>query len=426
MGREGILQPLLFERVQHFIFGSDLVKGVINFKYENHARVLLLEDLYHYLFLRFVFTCSCVYAGYKRSFGKTGGPYMTIALVIVVGFGNLVRLLKQLYSLWEERQYAGISYYFCDYMKWIELFSYLVVVFFVPVTMMVSAESDVLRGFMASASVLLWVKMLYYAQAFKSTGPMVVMIREIVKDIRWFLCLLLAFLLGFGVAFFVLLGEMSNDRFTKEANAFNCEDFIPEQSDDTNGTCSASGGVNGTFAFSNGTGGFQGLVHLANTEETIFFRNPFASMLTVFLLMLSDISEILQTVFNAEGVSDGTKIVVFLLIIIFLASVAIVLLNLLIAIMGDSFDRVKNHEKTLYLQRRAEVIQDLEMGLSKKRKKEIKCGILDFGLLKIESCCAACALVTRSDATCTFLFRIFSLHWKNLIGKDVLWISNEE
>lgn len=179
---------------------------------------------------------------------------------------------------------------------------------------------------------------------------MVVMIREIVKDIGWFLFVLVAFLVGFGVAFFVLLGNVNADD--------DAADFV-QRLDETDGNRSDFG-TNFSRLLRNGS------------DDVLWFRSPWASLLTVFLLMLSDISDIVSVVYDADHIHVGTQVLAFILLCIFLGAVAIVLLNLLIAIMGDSFDRVKNHEKTLYLQRRAEVIQDMEIGLSRRRKKEYK------------------------------------------------------
>lgn len=94
-------------------------------------------------------------------------------------------------------------------------------------------------------------------------------------------------------------------------------------------------------------------------------------MLVMFLLMLSEVGD------STDAIHDGnldemTKALAIVILVIFLAAVAVVLLNLLIAIMGDSFDRVKNHEKSLFLQKRAEVIQDMEMCLSYRRRQKFK------------------------------------------------------
>lgn len=94
-----------------------------------------------------------------------------MVIIVVVGLGNFVKLLNQIRSLCEERQYNGIIYYMRDWMKLIELTSYIVVIISVPISLMAyKRPSTVLVGFMASASVLLWMKLLYYAQAFKATG----------------------------------------------------------------------------------------------------------------------------------------------------------------------------------------------------------------------------------------------------------------
>lgn len=96
------------------------------------------------------------------------------------------------------------------------------------------------------------------------------------------------------------------------------------------------------------------------------------STLTMFLLMLSDVSDIVELIIKHEELNNETKILAIVLIVIFLAAVAIILLNLMIAIMGDSFNRVKTDEQTQFLKRRAQVIQDMEMGLSGPKKRRFK------------------------------------------------------
>jgi len=92
----------------------------------------------------------------------------------------------------------------------------------------------------------------------------------------------------------------------------------------------------------------------------------------MFLLMLSDVSEIVELIIDHDELNNATKTLAIILIVIFLAAVAIILLNLMIAIMGDSFNRVKTDEQTQFLKRRAQVIQDMEMGLSGPKKRRFK------------------------------------------------------
>lgn len=53
-------------------------------------------------------------------------------------------------------------------------------------------------------------------------------------------------------------------------------------------------------------------------------------------------------------------------------TIMIILLNLLIAIMGDTFDRVKGTEDTQFLLGRADVIDDVEAMLSQQEKDRIE------------------------------------------------------
>lgn len=200
MGNEGILQPLLLHQAPHFFFGTELVKGVINYKYKIYGRMLLLEDFYHYLFLLLVFTASAIYAGIERGFGHKGGNILTTLLVTIVALGNLLHSLKQWHSLWVEARTIGLRHYMRDYMKLIELFSYILVVFAFPLSLTIrklrnssnddetpgkmpgnrtnitatsqddNEDSEVVLGMMAVVAVLLWLKLLYYMQAFESTG----------------------------------------------------------------------------------------------------------------------------------------------------------------------------------------------------------------------------------------------------------------
>jgi hypothetical protein len=53
-------------------------------------------------------------------------------------------------------------------------------------------------------SVLLWSRVVHYACAFHLTGPMVRMVIEIVKDMKYFLLLVACMAVGFGLAFYLL------------------------------------------------------------------------------------------------------------------------------------------------------------------------------------------------------------------------------
>jgi hypothetical protein len=53
-------------------------------------------------------------------------------------------------------------------------------------------------------SVLLWSRLLHYMCAFSTTGPLVSMLLQICKEIRYFMLLVLCMSIGFGIAFYLL------------------------------------------------------------------------------------------------------------------------------------------------------------------------------------------------------------------------------
>lgn len=98
-------------------------------------------------------------------------------------------------------------------MKWLEIISLLMLAFVAPVMHFEthfgkagsSAEDSVqMHPLVAVLSILLWWELLFYAQPFKHTGPLVIIIQEILKDMIFFLVLAVSIMFGFGVAFFVL------------------------------------------------------------------------------------------------------------------------------------------------------------------------------------------------------------------------------
>lgn len=61
-----------------------------------------------------------------------------------------------------------------------------------------------LRPAASTSLILVWVKLFYYLRAYKSTSQLIRMIIEIVKDIRYFLLVLLIGIFGFAGGFYIL------------------------------------------------------------------------------------------------------------------------------------------------------------------------------------------------------------------------------
>lgn len=136
--------------------------------------------------------------------------------------------------------------------------------------------------FLAVALFLKWLGLLYFLQAFSSTGPLVRMVFQIIVDMRYFLVVLSIALLAAGSAFYALLHNSESE-----------------------------------------------------SEANNPFRTPGAALFFMFrMLILGD--------FDTDSFVFGEyKVLVQVLFVLVMVLTLIILLNLLIALMSDSYERIQ-------------------------------------------------------------------------------------
>lgn len=102
-------------------------------------------------------------------------------------------------------------------------------------------------------------------------------------------------------------------------------------------------------------------------ESKKLFGDVGLAMVTSFGMMLGETQLESLALLTHQGFLRFVGTVMYVL---YLLAMMIVLLNLLIAIMGDSFDRVKNSEEVHFMKGRAQVIDDLETMMSKEKRDD--------------------------------------------------------
>jgi len=343
----GILRQLKLANFDTHALDCKVLQGVISFKWNLFARRLVLRDLAWHFALILVYSGTVVTQKSADANGSETHPSLlvlqivgtwTIASVAASKPLNLARLYSQLRTRYKARRQMleritgdrswkhFLAYEFWAYSNW-EVLD-ITVYFFMIVSLLPTYSheftDDSLQWTSPLAFLLLWWKMMYYGQAFQNTGPLVITIFQIFSDISFFLMLLVANFAGFTFAFYVLFiidrREICNSAEidTEEGASF----------------CDAFGGWGRTAA-------------------------------TVFVMMLGEFDP--ETFFTS---SNSAVAVAFLVIYLLLS--AVLLLNLLIAIIGDSFDRVKRHETAHFLKGRAQVIQAMEDSLWPWQEKTLR------------------------------------------------------
>ena len=157
---------------------------------------------------------------------------------------------------------------------------------------------------MAVALPVTYLNTLYYMQGFDESGGLVRMIIGIIQNVRYFVMILSVCMMGFAAGFFILF----------------------EGQDGHDGDMS--------------------------------YRSPAMSLLYSYEIMLAGF-----TLSDIDGSSNA--VVTSILFIAFTLFINIVMLNLLIAIMGDIFDRIQENAKAEFIFARAQIILEFEAVLSK-------------------------------------------------------------
>lgn len=145
----------------------------------------------------------------------------------------------------------------------------------------VARDQSITFSLNAISSFFLWLKLMYFFRISRKTGHLVKMIVEVVYDIRFFLSLLFFAMLAFSGSFYIL--------------------------------------------------------SKSNPEADQFVPSMLSSNLMIYLLMLGE--------FDVENFGTTNVFLVWVLFIFASMFLIVVMLNLLIAIISDTFERVQGSQK---------------------------------------------------------------------------------
>jgi len=180
------------------------------------------------------------------------------------------------------------------------------IVFNYTLLIMVLSENqnnNVENAFAGFAVFLLWVRLFYLLRVFESTAYLVSMITAIIIDMKYFMLALLVAILAFGNAYFILGRNSEEDNFT-------------------------------------GNNIWEAFIYAVRTG-------------------LGD--------FNVDGFGTSDELLIWIIFFINTIIVVIIVLNLVIAIMGDTFGKVQETQEATKLQEFASIIRENEFLISRTR-----------------------------------------------------------
>eukprot|EP00054_Salpingoeca_dolichothecata_P029818 m.236650 g.236650 ORF g.236650 m.236650 type:complete len:1190 (-) comp26550_c0_seq4:31-3600(-) len=289
------------------IFGCLTAQALVRFKWEYFAYdVFVRKMIFYLLMLILMVALSFTLDRANPVAAKDANEPSEVASIVLAAI-LLILVLHDVFREARQLTAAGLYKYFSDFFNCMDVAQILLT--FATAFAVFAGDSSV-RPLLATAVYLKWFGVLYFLQAFESTGPLVRMVVRITHDIRYILLLLTLGVLATGHAFFILL-EHENDSL-----------------------------------------GYDGIGN---------------SLFTSFNMVVLG-------AFESDGFTVGRDDVLLrLLFIVSMVLISIVLLNIIIALMSDSFEKIASQSINELFFLRARLILELEQLLkSDKSKREPK------------------------------------------------------
>ncbi|KXZ50265.1 hypothetical protein GPECTOR_17g904 [Gonium pectorale] len=308
-GKTSVLHTLVESGVPVQTFGSDTVKAIVDYKWRNFAQRRIYIKALVYLLYTVLFTVFAVLFADHDSTASITGLYDTTRGVAIVVFAGVLFLYGMYFLVLEFVQLAslGASAYFDSFWNIVDIAAYVTTLVVCPCTVFRYGlqQGEFVAALVAAEVIMLWVKVLFYGLAIDGVGTFIFMTAEIIKGLKFFISLLATLFISFAVAFMVLF------RNAPDVNA-------------------------------DGSSGLG-----------LLYGNFGNSLLNVYLVMFQ------QGDPHGALTSEYSHFAV-LLYCVYMFAVLVVLLNMIITLMADIFQKVKGIQHFVFLKGRAELIIDVE------------------------------------------------------------------
>eukprot|EP00210_Caulerpa_lentillifera_P003428 g3271.t1 len=343
VGLNGIVRFLVTHNAPSRIYKCSLVRWCITWKWEHIWKSYSKKSFISYLIFLAVFSTYAILIGmYGNKLDEEGIEW--IVLTAFMGFCCLMTLtvvpekIIQIMTYTEDGNklfpqvpFWGVKYYLGSRWNLVEVLTCVIMLFLILPLHLASLYFSFcipcLYVVLAFECIVVWLKIWNYAQAFAETGALVLMIENVIRDCVFFLVLAGVVLVAFGIALFIMFQHVIRHH---------------ESSPDDDET-------------------------FENIKSS--FKNPQKVLLTLFYAMIGT--------YEVEVYSDSGSLSPFIVFtfVVYLSIQSIVMFNLLIAIMSDTYDRVKSTEEEQLLMGRARFIDACEAALTKNQIKKMESGI---------------------------------------------------
>eukprot|EP00210_Caulerpa_lentillifera_P009517 g9076.t1 len=352
IGKSGLLHNLIIYRAHYSAFGSFIIEAIVEYKWKTYARQLLIQEAFHHglVALSFIIYCTFLNAerthilGSKDKQNEESSIHTLISLHVCQALATLClhREICQSISYIIDHHLLGFIYWVKSSWIWLKVFSYQNLVIIIPLGhYLLLSDGDktfILSSYVAVESLLIWSRMLFYARPFRNVGHVIIGISYILKESVYFLFLAIFVMFGFALAFQVLYRHVQFPEEEDPTESSLCDRAFDDDDD-----------------------------HLRSMHQA--FGTFKRSLFTLLTYTFGGFD--MENLYKAPAPS-----IALTLFIVYVVLLAIILLNMLIALMGEKFNQSRKYRKILFTMARARAIEDIDSMLSSRSldnlKKKIK------------------------------------------------------
>eukprot|EP00210_Caulerpa_lentillifera_P007821 g7463.t1 len=333
MGSQGILRFLILQQAPAYIFKTPIVKWTVLYKWEHFWKRMSVRRLVQFVVALGAFTLYVGCIGLSRhSLKNNVALQVCTSLILITIMGFVMAMLREEAMQFKTYMIDGKKLF--DNNNSRELLTYVILIFLIVPMHFLSFHYTSLFPFLyvvlAIESILMWFKVWYFLQAFSETGALVLMIENVIRDCIPFLILSGVVLLGFSIGLFAMFQDV-----IQISNSIKLEEDDGQEENETHQKIVSS------------------------------FESPQKAILTLFYAMIGTFD--VEVYFESGRLSP----IIVLFFVLYLSIQAIVMFNMLIAIMSDTFDKVKSTEEEQLLMGRAQFIDACEAALTKNQRKRM-------------------------------------------------------
>eukprot|EP00079_Xenopus_tropicalis_P026728 XP_012820641.1 PREDICTED: transient receptor potential cation channel subfamily V member 4-like [Xenopus tropicalis] len=329
---DSVLKILVYKSTaknRHEMLAVEPINELLNDKWKKFGAVSFYLSFIAYLIMMIIFTLIAYYRPMK---GTPPYPYRTTTdrlrlvgeiIILLTGIAFFIGNTKDLYM----RKYPGVNALFTDGCFQLLYFIYSVLLLLTVILYLAGIEAYL--AVMVIALVLGWINALYFTRGLKLTGMYSVMLQKILfKDLFRFLLVYLLFMVGFASALVSLLYPCTEDEICN-----------------------------------------------VGQENCTVSENPSCQHSTTFSILLLDLFTLAIGMGDLEMLSHAKYPAVFIILLVtYLIITFILLLNMLIALMGETVGEVSKESKQIWQLQWAITILDIERYLPAFIKKSFRSG----------------------------------------------------